>query len=314
MKKPLTILLSILLTGLGEQMQPQNVFPTSGAIWNIHIDGIEHYYGLTGDTIFNDTIYNKLYLLNDTTLVIDHNDVYIGGLRQEEKKVWFRPDNFPHIFGLGEKESLLHDFSKNVGDTIWHNIFGPQLEWYMRDYVTNSVIVDIYNDNYSRLVYDVNFYLYEKDYNHNFFLKRETWVEGIGSIKKGLFLFLYEPDMTGFPAINLGCIKQNNEVIFIDNKNCKACFDCYFENGYGNIWRNNCTSLKVISYNNAIIINGEQEHFPNDFILFSTLGQLVLQRKLQSNNEEILFNQKGIWIYQIQKNNEIIKTGKLIIK
>jgi len=48
--------------------QEENVFPTNNAIWNIYIEGDRYIYGLKGDTIINDTLYNKLYLLNDTIL------------------------------------------------------------------------------------------------------------------------------------------------------------------------------------------------------------------------------------------------------
>jgi len=123
-------------------MQAQ-VFPESDAIWSIKSDdllvggdiykGGVWYYGLSGDTIIGDKSYNKFYLLNDTTLNIDSKDIYVGGFRQEGKKVWFRPNS--NFFSLSYEddppypdETILYDFSKNAGDTIWQLVLARRLQ------------------------------------------------------------------------------------------------------------------------------------------------------------------------------------------
>ena len=113
----------------------QNSFPTSNAIWNVKIvkeNVLGHdlppplpfnenvLYCIEGDTTINGTQYNKLYNLNyknnyDTVFIAEHVNKYIflGGLREENQKVWFRMEN---------QEYLLYDFSASIGDTVWHNL------------------------------------------------------------------------------------------------------------------------------------------------------------------------------------------------
>ena len=85
----------ILLILISVKAFSSSTFPDSNAIWNVNIEGSgpikEVLYGLKGDTLINDTIYNKLYTLSDTTLSNENMKDYIGGFRQEGQKVWFKP-------------------------------------------------------------------------------------------------------------------------------------------------------------------------------------------------------------------------------
>ena len=301
------ILISIICTCSLFKVQAQ-VFPTSDAIWNIQIDGNEHYYGLSGDTIISDTIYNKLYLLNDTTLVIDSEDEYVGGFRQEGKRVWFRPNLPDHWWPESPKETLLYDFSKNVGDTIWHNIIPhPHLPWYKGENIAASIVYGIVDSEYGK-TYRTSQYI-----NDNGGLismgQGDFWIEGIGSLK-GLFWFLYYPSMSGGYSFKLACFKQGNEVKYIDN----FCNRCFCRTTVGVSDKNNI-SLEIIQENNYIRIKGDSSVFPCLLKLFTPMGRLVLTKIVQSDKEEIPINPfKGIWLYQIQKENETIKTGKIVIK
>ena len=292
-------------------VKPQNVFPTSDAIWNIQINGKEYYFGLSGDTIINDMLYNKLYLLNDTTLNIDSEDEYVGAFRQEGGKVWYRPSNFSLCYNIGrEGETLLYDFSKNIGDTIWHNLIYEEYAYYIDENITASKVYDIIDSGDGRIVkteqYSCGSYPEIIGWG-----KKDSWKEGIGSLNSGLFWFLYEPPMDGGWFFKLICFKQGNEVKYIDNPVCNSCF-CWSST---EILEKENIPLKVVYENNSIQVKGESSVFPCELKLFSLIGQLILEKKLQSDKDEISINQlKGIWLYQIQKNSEIVKTGKLIIK
>jgi hypothetical protein len=49
--------------------------------------------------------------------------------------------------------------------------------------------------------------------------------------------------------------------------------------------------------------------------LYSPIGRLILEQWLQSDKEEMsIKGLKGFFLYQIQKNKKIVKTGKLMIK
>ena len=313
MKRKSSFLTLFLFIGIFTNINPQDVFPTSDAIWNIYLGRQPHFYGLTRDTIINDTIYSKLYLLNDPTLLNDQNDDYIGGFRQEGKKVWFRPDYFTPSYGSSnfEKETLLYDFSKNVGDTIWHNILLFR-EFELGDSISASIIESVSEDEQGRTILQTTQYIRHIDGTLLYLGGFDTWIEGIGSTDYGLFWFL-TPAITGNPYsfFNLGCLKQGNEIIYLDDLYCKSCFDCSFS---GNIISNEiCRACFVWYETNRILINSELGFLPYEFKLFSLTGQLILEKTLQSDQEEIDFNKQGIWIYQVQRNREILQTGKIII-
>ena len=312
--KPKFILSVVLICSLFKAQA--QVFPESDAIWSIQKDYLKgeelinkvQHYGLSGDTIINGITYNKLYLLNDTTLNISSEDEYLGGFRQEGKQVWFQPSSsllYPLYDDLPySEETLLYDFSKNVGDTIWHNAVAfSDSYWTMKDSITASVIRSIGIDEQDRKIY----YTEELFYSG----RRDRWIEGIGSVEYGLWGFMFPLPTCQCPAPHLNCFKQGNEVKYINNLKCNSCF-C---DTVANISNKNTVSLEVISENNCIRIKGESSVFPCELKLFSPIGQLVLEKLLQSNTEEIPINQlKGIYLYQVQKNREIMKTGKIIIK
>jgi len=310
MKAKIYLIVIFLSLGIYLNVYSQDVFPKADAIWNIQINGKEYYYGLSGDTIINDMIYNKLYLLNDTTLNIGLEDVYVGAFRQEGKKVWYR-----HYFPYPQypEETVLYDFSKNVGDTIWHNIIPNDViyYWTVQDSITLSIVYDISNIGGDNIYKTIQFMRQNDGSLYDMMGKNDSWVEGIGSLNSGLFWFLYNPPMSGGSSYELVCFKQGNEVKYINNSRCNLCF-CWSTAG---ISEKNDIPLEVIYENNRIVVKGENLVFPCELKLFSSIGQLVLEKKLQSKKEEIPINLlKGIWLYQIQRNKEIVKTGKLMIK
>jgi len=310
------ILISIICVCTLFQVQAQ-VFPESDAIWNIQIDGKKHYYGLSGDTIISDIVYNKLYLLNDTTLNIGKNDEYIGGFRQEGKKVWFRP-SFPLFYPLYDdlpypEETLLYDFSKNVGDTIWHNSIPGLFYWNLRDSISASIIMSIDIDELGREIYHTCQFVSHLNDNDLYFSGRcDSWIEGIGSVEHGLFWFLSSITWGGEPVFHLNCFKQEEDIKYINKDYCTSCFYCSSD---VSILEKNNVPLEVVHKNNSIRIIGKSSVFPCELKLFSPIGQLISEKILQSDKEEMPVNQKGVLLYQVQKKNgEVIKKGKIMIK
>ena len=295
------------------------VFPTSDAIWNIQRDEEKFYYGLSGDTIISGIVYNKLYLLNDTTLNIDLNDEYIGGFRQEGKKVWFRP-SFPPFYPLYDDdlhrpsypdETLLYDFSKNVGDTIWHNAIPTEgYYWTVKDSITASIITAIEVDEQERKIYHIE--VCAHDNAQLFPMKTDSWIEGIGSVNYGLWWFLTPLPTCVCPEFHLVCFKQGDEVKYINKDYCTSCFCNPLEQS---VLEKNITPFEVLHENNSIRIKGVPSIFPCELKLFSPMGQLIIEKTLQSDQEKILVNQlKDTYLYQVRKNGKIMKAGKIIIK
>ena len=301
-----------------EEPIAQNVFPESDAIWNISADWKNYHYGLSGDTIFEDKTYNKLYLLNDTTLNIDSEDVYVGGFRQEEKKVWFRPylpdDYIDYDNPNYPRETLLYDFSKNVGDTIWHNII-PHLHlyyWTMGDSITASIIESIDIDDQGYKIYHSRQYGRHYDGELIWMGREDSWIEGIGSISHGLFWFLSDMTLSGRSEFHLACFKQGDEIKYIDKDICNSCF-CGYESG---ILEQSNIPIDVVPENDCIRIKGEPSIFPCELKLFSPIGQLILEKRLLSDMERIPIDKetRGVYLYQVQKDKETISAGKIIIE
>ncbi len=301
----------------------QEIFPTSDAIWNIRIDGRECFYGLSGNVTINDTLYQKLYLLNDTTLNIDSGDLFIGGFRQEDKKVWFRPDIYDDSPN-NQGEMLLYDFSKNIGDTIWHGpyiLHGVRQEPYFEymDY-DGRQLISIVTDttiNNGIVRYEVIQILIDNDdliaEEGGSFINGDYWKEGVGSVSRGLFWFLYQAPMSGGTSYELACFKHNNKVEFLNEK----CNKCFYWSG-ANIEKNNMDhmNISVICKNDWIQVLGEPSIFPCKIEIFNLKGQLIDEKNIFSDNNKIKIKDESVKIsvFQILKDNKIIKSGKIKLK
>jgi len=186
----------------------QNSFPTSNAIWNESVRGVCSIYGLFGDTTINKLSYNKLYLLSDTLLVTENLQRYMGGLRNEGKKVWFKPADWTY------PDILLYDFGVSVGDTVWHN---AAINYWHIDIDSNSfsVILSITTLN-NRKKY--NIYCPSRNWWNN------EWIEGIGSYR-GLLNSLMPnyPLFWSFTDFTLHCFKHNDTVKYPNYYPCN-CF------------------------------------------------------------------------------------------
>jgi len=135
-------------------------------------------------------------------------------------------------------ETLLYDFSKNVGDTIWHNLLVQGGRLYMGENITASIIYDIVDSEYGKVYETAQYINNGLDGNgfidlHPMMGRTDSWIEGIGSLS-GLFWFLDYPSMSGGSSFKLVCFKQSSAVIYMDNANCNSCF-CWSSAGISKI-------------------------------------------------------------------------------
>ena len=208
MKKNIFILV-VLITS---KVFCQSNFPDSNAIWNVnYINSVgtptdEMLYGLKDDTLINDTLYNKLYMLSDTTLSNENLQDYIGCFRQEGQKVWFKPAYWTY------SDILLYDFSASVGDTVWHN----------------GVAYNEYNFAQHQLAYSVIQEIKTENEIKTYSIIRGTdglsgdWYEGICS-NFGLFGSIIQFPLVG-DTYKLACFKHNDSVKYQNNLMCNKCF------------------------------------------------------------------------------------------
>lgn len=190
-----------------------NIFPDSNAIWNVlwEYQGIEPFkeerlYGLNGDTIINDTLLHKLYVLNDLSFSDEHIESCIGGIRKENYKVWFHPN-----FRLKHKQSiLLYDFATEDGDTIWHN--GSILYGGIGINTSTYSVVMKTNKSLNKSVYMM---VKRQDGSINYWRNFGSYDGLFGSIRP----------VDGMAGIwDLACFMENDTVKYKKNRLCNKCF------------------------------------------------------------------------------------------
>ena len=308
MKKKITLL--FLSLGLCFNSFAQNSFPTSNAIWNeVYYDENPGktpngymMYGLFGDTIINELLYNKLYVLLDTTLSAESLYRYAGGFRQEEGKVFFLPANGLinmaygiHIILRNNEEVLLYDFSANEGDTIWFYEDGGEggIEY---------CIV-------SRIEGDVNYRVFTV-VNDRLLHGKHKWHEGMGN-DFGLFGHLCRIPLRG-NHWETACFKHNDTAKYVNNPKCNRCF---------------CPSVNIAEHSNSDIIN----IYPNpakDILniettenieiksinIYSIDGKLIEVNKYSFNNRQLNIGQLTTGSYVISIETDKGKFSKTIIK
>lgn len=342
MKKNLLVITVFLLALLCKA--EEKVFPTSDAIWVVHLfeegggepeeDKQQLVYGLSGDTIISTKNYQKLYLLSDTLLTITEADVYVGGIRQENKKVWMLPAD--QSDGTAFEEFLLYDFSVELGDSIYfgkrpliglrgtysdgYNFCGSA---YFDDVDMGSLInikgrVSGRYESKSGVELHVNTFTTDNKYDYGL---PETWLQGIGS-ESGLFFASWEQrSMCGgskFFGGYLICMKEKDEIKYL-KYGCTSCFNQPFENEYWwSIESEFADNKAKVSYNIAaknIKIESDGVNLPLHFKLFSIDGNLITTHLALDSDTEVGIDKlpKGVYIYNITGKN-LSQSGKLIIE
>jgi len=296
-------LLLILTMCIATSAFAQNNFPTSNAIWNESVEYRNYCYGLLGDTIINEVFYSKLYEFSDTILSVEkihtknYPNGYVGALRSEEQKVFFKPTG-----NWTEPDILLYDFGAEVGDTVWH-----------RARITNSLY--FYNFSYSEDAFSIINAVHIEDGRKIFIAWTQVnayyqyywdnlWIEGVGS-NRGILRSLgvmvviphYEIDPSNYV---LHCFKHNDTVEYLDNPKCNQCF-CSGQIGISN---NKLEFNHINIYPNPTkdLLNIEiQENVQIKSIsIFSIDGKLI-------DNNNYFFDSKQLNIKRLQHGNYILR-------
>lgn len=265
----------------------QTVFPTDSAIWNNEGDTWlgNHRFGICGDTIIESKTYSKIYILRDTTLNTQPED-YIGGLREEGKKIFVRMLNTP--------EFVLYDFNLSESDTMRYNYMsytGDPKDLVQEDHfmVVKSIGTEtIYNGESRRSIQ----------------FETKKWIEGIGST---LGCALFDPIMA-YPlngkTYSIACLKYKNDILFLNPLKCQECF-CTIKtqvnepvdaselhdifpnptSGKLQINKSNFTSYQVYSLNGKVVLHGVLN---NREIDISSLPRGIYLLKLRDINGSLV--------------------------
>ena len=302
------IILAITLIGLTAFANAQNSFPTNNAIWNYKVraenwlSGVNGsanvYYSICGDTIFNNTTYNKLYTTLDTTICGENSGQFLGGLRQDEQKVYFYCAQF--------REFLLYDFGLSIGDTMdidygfyysfWSNNNKHEfMEQYQRLVVNNIQIVN-----------GIKIFSLSQDFGQDI-----IWYEGIGSIN-GLF-HKGIPTLDGYSFdFTLNCFKHNDIVEYLSNPDCNKCF-C---RNYVGIKENTMNNVNIFPNPTKDILNIDIPENINikSITIYSIDGKLIAKKKYSFNSGQLNISSLAKGSYTLDIETDKGNFSKTIIR
>jgi len=220
------VILAVVLAGLSAGANAQNSFPTSNAIWNYKVSASDWfsnqsgekniYYTICGDTIVDGYTYSKLHITYDTVLCGKKLGEFLGGLRQEEQKIYFLP--------YSGNEFLLYDFGVSIGDSVYINYgfryhFGGIGQGGLKDYHSFK--------NYAKTLIVLNIEV--KNGIKQIYLGEDAWIEdiwyeGFGSVL-GLFNAGRIDILDGYSFdFQLQCFKYNDTIKYMSNYECQKCF------------------------------------------------------------------------------------------
>lgn len=181
----------------------------------------------------------------------------------------------------GNKEFIIFDENAQVGDTI-------------SNYQTMPISI----------VRSTGFKFYDNIYRKIYVTDYDTYVSGIGTIKK----VFWENDIRYIPEFS------NGNICFIENKEVKYHYSFYYQN------KNSCDIISGINNNQYDKITIEIQNsklylsqipisqFDSEIKIYNLQGQQVFQSKLKKEREQSfdLNLIKGIYILRIELNDYII--------
>ncbi len=226
-----------------------------------------------GDTVFNDTIYLKLY----------ENDLYAGALRQDSCKIYYRSET--------NKDQILYDFC--VKDKFYSPFFKKEFEVVFID----SVLID--NSLRKRIYFDDELGVRIGKF----------WIEGVGS-SGGL---LKPISVTDRPTCDLCCgveqtlicYSQNDELMYINNNY----YDC--DSLIMGTKEISSSSNEIKVYPNPttgkFTIENITDRKITDIDIFSIEGRLIISKlhtKIHAPN--FYLKNPGTYILRISTANEVI--------
>ena len=303
----------ILLVAIVANAYGQSEFPISNAIWNV--DGPYSYehtlYATIGDTLINDTAYSILSIINDTVIGDEMPDTHlVGYIRNEGEKVLLRCDG---------GEITLYDFSKTVGDTIWHNGYFVSFFQNETHYGLDEELkyISIINNRYVEdglEKYEVSIGYYDDEYGF-YELYGDVWIRGVGS-ERGLIRHLWYPpmsDMDRYYDNTLKCLKHNGIVKYFNDPQCSRCFCWYDTSEIPNETADNSISIYPNPACNTISIEVEKEYTELTIEIMDEMGKSVYSNNGLDNPISLDGFASGIYFVQLKINGEVT-TKKIVVE
>lgn len=244
-------------------------------------------YRVNGEEVVNGNTYAIIEFYNTFT----NQWQFSSYLRQEGDLVYiFRPNQ--------EQESLLYDFSLEVGDASTLLVIEDTNQNGVAD-VTAVTTEFIAGEMRKVITFDVP----TLDSTISEF---EQWIEGIGSTTNLILPFQSVVDA----SYNLGCFGNGVELYPFSEIE-----DCSLLNTDSFISTTSSLTPNPISEQSQLTIDQFQGNTSISF--YNLLGQLIDQKEVTNNTMAINrsdFPSTGIYFYQIEQNGVITDTQKFIVK
>jgi len=213
----------LLFAACSSQAQTYFPFPSTGAEWtvayhyfpcdNAPVDTFRYQYRLDGDTTLAGNTYHKLTVQEGPALP----PVFIGGLREDGKKIYYRYTPNTHPLGprlAPEKEFLLYDFGvSGAGQIVYHD---TSASWpgVTSSQVTSTDTVLIGGSYRKRIRVSSPLNI------------TDDWIEGIGSTGTGLISLLNLTPTVECVSQQMRavCFRQNGNMLYLNPlyENCEG--------------------------------------------------------------------------------------------
>ena len=255
----------------------QQIYATSGS------DGatnIVHNVYFKGDTIVDNLKYSKLFHKSEQP---KQGKAYVAYMMREDtvnQKVYVFDPQY-------KQTALLYDFKLNKGDEF--NIYILS-SLYKKHTVVKVDTITAFNRKLNRIEFD----------------NSTTWIEGIG-------------DVTGsyIPASGeLICVRENNDLLYL-NPTYSNCDTIFTQGSWDNI--QTIKSNEVLVFPNPVVSTSVVRvntpyNAPLKIEIYSYLGTLVKEDYFSGNYPIGSIDlQKGIYVYRIIHNNQVVKMDKVIV-
>lgn len=286
-------------------------FPDSGGLWKetywwqpspLFYNGIGDTY-IEGDTVFNDTVYHKIYNLRRDVFCSDSilsGPEYRAALREDtvNQKIYVRRDaSYP--------EALIYDYTLQVGDTL-----PMEMNWYTYPYIGLYVTaIDTITtfDGVQRRIWYLDF--------DEPFVGWPQIIEGIG-LTSGLSTGYIKPYWEGWNE--LLCFSIDGEVIWRNFRDtCYVVTDTCTMVGI-NETGSSKASIKFypnpVNTSTTVYFELKQIQTTDNYLLmFDLYGNKVFTHKFQDNSFTVKSpTNSGVYIVKIFVNNYFY-TFKLIV-
>ena len=320
--KLISLLLLLVFAGsLKAQEYTYTPFPTENAQWSVNNEK----YALHGDTIINEKKYSKVYKQTaDEAFEFDIDKAeYFCAIRNdvENKRMYGVYKDNLEVYNhyneeIEETESLLYDFSLNLGDTIEVANFDEadragyiQYVKYVR---VESIGIYKFDGSHSYVtLYDTDsiFSLNNGEQRKRILLNgiheslQQSWIEGIGS-SDGPFVHAHFSGLEYMPK-RLLCYNENEECLYkqssFDYDEDDDCFTNYYPD---NVVENNDNDIMIYPNPTDDFINIENPSGSEYSIdIYNDKGQkLISQSSSGISNINISDLPCGLYIITINSN------------